>query len=342
MNAWKKIEQKQFSPLYLLYGTESYIINETKQKLVANVLTEDDTDFNLSVYDLEETPVELAIEDAETFPFTGGTKLVILNNPLFLTGDKTKDKTEHNVKKLEQYIEDPSPYTILVLSGPYEKLDERKKLTKLLKSKAQVIEAKKLSEGELKIWVREQAALSGVQIDERAIDELLGIAGTDLARLAQELEKLSLYAAETNRIDVASVHLLTSRSLEQNVFGLVEKVVARNIDDALRIYYDLLKQNEEPIKILSVLAGQFRLIYQVKESLRRGYGQQQIAGMLKVHPFRVKLAAGQAPSFTEQELCEIIRLLAEGDMQMKGGGLAKEVVIELFLFRLNSLASRAK
>ena len=75
MDVWKKIEKKQFSSLYLLYGTEAYIINETKQKLMANVLTEEEMDFNLSVYDLEETPIEEAIEDAETFPFFGRKKI---------------------------------------------------------------------------------------------------------------------------------------------------------------------------------------------------------------------------------------------------------------------------
>lgn len=143
MNAWKKIEQGKFSPLYLLYGTEGFLINETKQKLMANVLTEEDLDFNLSVYDLEETPIELAIEDAETIPFTGDYKLLFLHNPFFLTSEKNKSKVEHNLKKLELYIQEPSPYSIVVLTGSYEKLDERKKITKLLKKDAEVIDVKK-------------------------------------------------------------------------------------------------------------------------------------------------------------------------------------------------------
>ena len=54
-----------------------------------------------------------------------------------------------------------------------------------------------------------------------------------------------------------------------------------------------------------MLAGQFRLIYQVKELSRRGYGQQQMAGFLKTHPFRVKFAAGQANQFTDEELTNL-------------------------------------
>ncbi|MBS4199733.1 DNA polymerase III subunit delta [Bacillus sp. FJAT-49732] len=337
MKLWEKIDRKQFSPLYLLYGTEAFIINETKQKLVTNVLTEEEMDFNLSVYDMEETAIEVALEDAETFPFFGERKLVFINNPLFLTSEKSKEKVEHNIKKLESYIESPSPYSILVFAGNYEKLDERKKITKLLKKNAEIIEAKKLTEAELRNWIKGQIEAKNRQIEETAIDLLLSLVGPDLMKLHSELEKLSLYIEESNIITSEIVVRLTSRSLEQNIFDLVDKVVHRKMEEVFRIYYDLRKQNEEPIKILALLASQFRLIYQVKELLKRGYGQPQIASTLKTHPFRVKLASGQARSFTDKELGEIIHLLAQTDEQLKTGGTGREVSLELFLLKLGNL-----
>ncbi|PTY83213.1 DNA polymerase III subunit delta, partial [Heyndrickxia sporothermodurans] len=135
-----------------------------------------------------------------------------------------------------------------------------------------------------------------------------------------------------------TVENLTSRSLEQNIFSLVDKVVHRKINEALRIYYDLLKQNEEPIKILSILANQFRLLYQTKELQRRGYGQQQMASYLKVHPFRIKLAAGQAKLFSEEELKRIMLLCADSDYQMKTSGMNKVMITEMLLFKLSKSA----
>ncbi|MEH7885434.1 DNA polymerase III subunit delta [Bacillus sp. JJ1609] len=335
MDIWKKISKKQIDPVYLLYGTEAFLINETKQLLIEHVLDDEEKDFNLSVYDLEETPIEVALEDAETFPFMGEKRLVILQNPVFLTSEKSKGKVEHNLGKLEEYLSQPAPYSIVVFSAPYEKLDERKKITKELKRKAAVIEAKKLTEQELVTWVKERASLSGVEIEKDAIELLLSLAGTNLFMLTSEIDKLSLYAGESRSINKEIVDRLTARSLEQNIFTLVDKVVHRNVEGALRIYYDLLKQNEEPIKILSVITGQIRLIYQVKELSRKGYGQQQIAGTLKIHPFRVKLAAGQAGSFSDEELMRIIKLLADADYQMKTGGMRKEMLIEMILFQIN-------
>ncbi|ESU30596.1 DNA polymerase III subunit delta [Bacillus sp. 17376] len=335
LDIWKKISKKQVDPVYLMFGTETFLINETKQLLVDNVLDDEEKDFNYSVYDLEETPIEAALEDAETFPFMGEKRLVILQNPVFLTSEKSKGKVEHNLAKLEEYLSQPAPYSIVVFSAPYEKLDERKKVTKELKQKATVIEAKKLSEQETKSWVKERAQANGAIIDNDAIELLLTLAGTNLFMLTSEIDKLALYAGENHPISREIVDRLTARSLEQNIFSLVDKVVHRNVESALRIYYDLLKQNEEPIKILAVITGQFRLIYQVKELARKGYGQQQIAGTLKIHPFRVKLAAGQAVAFADEELTRIIKLLADADYQMKTGGMKKEMLIEMILFQIN-------
>lgn len=334
LDVWKKIKKKQFTPMYVLYGTEDFLINETKQLLVNYALSEEEIEFNLSSYDLEETPIEVAIEDAETFPFVGERRLIFLNNPTFLTGEKSKSKIEHNLNKLEAYLKEPAPYSIIVFSGAYEKLDERKKLTKELKRQGTVVDAKKLNEQELILWVKERVAISGVEIDDEAVHQLLTLSGTNLLMLTTEVDKLALYANGGKKIDVNMVEKLVSRSLEQNIFSLVDKIVQRKIEDAFRIYYDLLKQNEEPLKILAILAGQFRLIYQVKELARKGYGQQQIAGFVKVHPFRVKLAAGQARLFEDEELAQIMNMLADADYLAKTGGMNKEMILEMFLFRL--------
>jgi DNA polymerase III subunit delta len=337
---WKQIKKKQFAGVYLLYGTESFLIHETIQMLVSHVLNDEEKDFNLSTYDLEETPIELALEDAETFPFMGEKRLVILQNPVFLTSEKTKEKVEHNISKLEEFLNNPSPYSIVVLAAPYEKLDERKKITKELKRKAVIGEAKKLNDPELRNWIKERVLANAVQIEDKAIDKMIMIAGSNLFVLTNEIDKMSLYVGVEKRIDLKTVEMLVSKTLEQNIFELVDKVVHRKIEDALRIYYDLLKQNEEPIKILALLAGQFRLIYQVKELSRKGYGQQQIAGALKQHPYRVKLAAGQATLFSEDELKRMMLLFADADYQMKTGGLNKTMIIEMIFFQLNTLTQK--
>ncbi|WP_110926929.1 DNA polymerase III subunit delta [Bacillus massiliglaciei] len=334
LDVWKDIKKGKFAPVYLLYGQEGYLIQETKQLLAENALTEEEIDFNFSQFDMEETPVETALEDAETMPFMGERRLVFVQNPFFLTAEKNKSKVEHNIKRLEAYLADPVPYSVLVFIAPYEKLDERKKITKELKRRAAVVEAKKLGEHELKVWVRERAAESGVQIDEQAIDRLLELSGTNLMMLTNEIDKLSLYAGEEKRIEPAVVEKLVAKSLEQNIFTLVDHILQRKVESGIAILRDLLRQNEEPIKILSVMAGQVRLLYQVKELSRQGYSQQKIAGLMKVHPYRVKLALEKVRRFEERELMAMMAEMAEADYRMKTGQGDKTLMLELLMIKI--------
>jgi len=337
MDVLKELKKGRFRSLYLLYGPEQYFIEEARQLLIKGALGGDNTDLNVNSFDMMEVPVEAALEEAETLPFLGDRKLVFVQNPVFFTAEKAK--IEHNVKRLEQYLQDPAPFTILVFQGRFEKLDERKKLTKLIKKQAGVLEAKRPAERELSGWIKGRAAEEGVIIEEEAIHQLLAIAGFNLSVLSMEIMKLALHAGPGNEITEESVTALTARTLESDIFRLVDRIVTGNLPEALRIYYDLIRLNEEPLKILAVIAGQFRLIYQVKELMKKGYGQQQVAGHLKVHPFRVKIAGGQARAFSDGQLAAIVQMLAESDYEMKSSGMDKKMIIELFFFRLQTMMS---
>lgn len=334
LDVWKNIKKGQFSQVYLLHGTEAYLLNETKQLLLQYALQEDEIDFNFAQFDLEETPIETALEDVETLPFMGERRLVFMQNPFFLTSEKTKSKVEHNVKRLEAYLEDPVPYSIIVFIAPYEKLDERKKITKELKRKATIVEAKKLHEHELKVWIKDKINAANIEMRDEAIERLLELAGTNLMMLTNEIDKMILYVNGTNSITIETVEKLVAKSLEQNIFSLVDSILQRNITETMTIFHDLMRQNEEPIKILSVMAGQVRLLYQVKELSRQGYSQQKIASVLKVHPFRVKLAQEKTSQFQEHELLALMNELAEVDYKMKTGQGDKAITLELLLLKM--------
>ncbi len=329
----KNFKKKQFAPIYLLYGTEIYFINETVNILLAEALEEGDRELNTVTYDLDEVYLEDVIEDAHTLPFFGERKVILVKSPYFLTSQK--EKLEQNVKVLEKYISEPSPFSTLVFIAPFEKLDERKKITKLLKKEAEVLEANALQGQDIRAWIASQGTDQRVQIESDAIDLLLELVGNNMLLLSQEIQKLLLYAGADSVISQEIVAQLVPKSAEQSVFSLVERVVQRDIAGAMRMLEELLVQQEEPIKILALLANQFRLLYQVKELQQRGYAQNQAASHLGVHPYRVKLAMGQAQRFSFQELRSIIDHLADADYDMKTGKLNKRLVLEIFLMRLS-------
>lgn len=333
--ALKKIKAKHFAPIYLLLGTEGFLMREIRNAIIEHALDVEEHDFNLSFYDMEEQSVDVAIEDSETLPFMGERRVVVMTNPFFLTAEKNKSKMEHNTDRFISYIKEAAPYTILVIQAPYEKLDERKKIVKELKKQAEVIEAQPLGERDLKLWMKDKAMQNGAVLEDAAAEELLKIAGVNLSVLAQEINKMAMYIGVSDQgISVDTVKLLAAKSIEHSVFELIEKMVHRRVDEALELFYDLVRNNEEPIKLHALIANQFRLLYQVKDLSEQGYSQQKMAGILRVHPYRVKLASQQGRYFERAELMKMVDNLAEADYLMKSGKIDKQLAMEMLLIKL--------
>lgn len=335
IEALKKIKAKHFAPIYLLLGTETFLMKEIRDSIIEHALDEEEHDFNLSFYDMEEQPVDVAIEDAETLPFMGERRVVVLSNPFFLTAEKNKSKVEHNTDRFLAYIQEAAPYTIMVIQASYEKLDERKKIVKQLKKYAEVMEVQPLGERDLKMWMKDKAMQNGADLSDAAAEELLKIAGVNLSVLSQEINKMAMYIGVSEpEISVDVVKKLAAKSIEHSVFELIEKMVHRKVDEALELFYDLVRNNEEPIKLHALIANQFRLLYQVKDLSEQGYSQQKMAGILRVHPYRVKLASQQGRYFERGELMKMVDDLAEADYLMKSGKIDKQLAMEMLLIKL--------
>lgn len=333
--AIKDIKQGRVSPLYVCYGTEKYQIQEFVGLLQDQLVDPDQKDFAIATFDLAETPIEVVVEEAETMPFLVERKLIVVrDSTLLVAGGKEGGKIEHKVEALLTYIGNPADHSVVVFVVNGEKLDERKKVVKAIKSAGTVLSFLPLGGGELVQWVVQEVEKRGCRIGRDAAEALIAASGVQMAVLAAEMDKLCLYAGAGGIIDTAAVDQLVARSTEQNVFVMVEHIAAIRLEQALGIFYELLKQREEPIKIAALIARQFRIMLQVKELARQSYSQQQIASQLSLHPYVVKLAGDQARKFETGRLKAILSELAELDYRMKSGQIDKVLGLELFLLKL--------
>ncbi|WP_416149298.1 DNA polymerase III subunit delta [Salipaludibacillus sp. HK11] len=333
VNVLKELNQKKLSPLYLLYGSETYLIEDIIQRIMSQALSKEEQEFNLSKFDMNEHSVELAVEEAYTFPFMGGRRVVFLKDAFFFTTQKGTNKVEHDLSKLLSYIEDPAQETVMIIQAPYEKLDERKKIVKVMKKQASVMDGRPLEERELKQWMLDKAEEYQVTFDSKAQERLLMLTGADLMIMASEIKKLAMHVGEGEVVTQDHVDNLVARSLEQDIFSLVDGVVKAQVNKALKIYKDLLKQKEAPVKIIALMVRQFRILYQVKQLTQQGYGEKIIASQLKLHPYVVKLAARQVQKFRDGELLHLLDQLADLDFSIKTGRINPELGVELFLLK---------
>ena len=58
-------------------------INETIKLITTEALEEEDREFNVVTYDLEEAYLEDVVEDARTLPFFGERKVLLINHRYF-------------------------------------------------------------------------------------------------------------------------------------------------------------------------------------------------------------------------------------------------------------------
>lgn len=329
----KKVNAGDLAPVYLVLGTEQFLAYRFKQALYSQVVVTEDDELNAASFDMSDHPVGAAVDEANTIPFFGEKRLVSIEHPYFLTGEKKKTAIEHDVSDLVTYLEAPSESTVLVFYAPYEKLDERKKIVKLLKKVATIIDVTTMAEKDVRQYVQQSIKNEGYTMTPEAFELFIHLTDMDLSKIMSELTKLLLYSSDTKKITKPMIESLVPKTLEHNIFDMVNYVVNGQAEDALVLYRDLLLQGEETIKINAILIGQFRLLLQVKIMQGAGYQQSNMQDIIKIHPYRLKLAQQQARQFSEETLKEMFKGLVETDYGIKTGALDKELLFELFLLK---------
>ncbi|WP_308640000.1 DNA polymerase III subunit delta [Paenibacillus silvisoli] len=332
MKEWKA---GKFRPVYVLYGKDRYRMRQFVANLTEKLLPPEEQELGIVKFDTSESPVEEAVAEAETLPFFASRKLVLVRDAAVLAAASGKEsKIEHGTDALIAYLKQPNESSVIVFQVMAEKLDERRKVVKLLKEQDALIPFQELQETELLQWTAKRAEEQGRTMSRDAAQLLLARTGTNMQQLAHEVDKLCLHAGSGGAIGVTDVEQLIVSTVEEDVFALIDAMASLQVERALKLYGELLLRREEPIKIAALIARQFRIMLQVKELEQHNYSPQQMAGQLGLHPYAVKLAAEKAKRFSAQTLGKHLSKLAELDYGMKTGRVDKTLGLELFLLSL--------
>ncbi len=305
--------------VYLLYGLKDFQINEEIKNLTKN-----QNDMNISRYDLNNTPLKDAIDDAETYSMFAETKTVIVENASMFTTLTSKDSDI-----VENYLNNINKSTNLIFTSHTEKIDTRKKITKLIKKVGIV---KEFNE-EISPLNLTKNLLKDYDISEKTINLFLDRVGNNPLIIQNEINKIKIYKNKDKNITDKDIINLTNKNIDIDIFKLIDYIVQKNKEKAIELYYEMLKINEEPIKIIVILANQFRIMYQSKELLKKGYSEKDIASILKIHPYRVKLAIQNSRNYSSKTLLEYLNNLADIDIGIKTGKLNKDLALELFILK---------
>lgn len=333
----KNLTPQSLPPILVLTG-EDVGQFEWLKKEISNNIGYDPSDLNYSYFDMKEASYADVELDLVSLPFFADEKIVILDHLLDLTTAKKRYLTDEELKQFERYLESPSESTRLVIFAE-GKLDSKRRLVKLLKRDAQIIEAASPKEQDLKRYFSSQAQEMGLQFVGDALDQLLLKSGYDFGELQKNLTFLQAYK-EDGQISLEDIEEAVPKTLQDNIFDLTQMILQRRIDPARTLVKDLRLQGEDEIKLIAILLSQFRMFSQVKMFSEEGQTESQIVTSLselsgrKINPYQVKFALRDSRKISLAFLKQAMMIFIETDYAIKNGSYDKDYLFDLALLKV--------
>ena len=333
----KHLTVQTLPPILVLTGEDVGQFEWLKKDILKKI-GYDPSDLNYSYFDMKEASYAEVELDLVSLPFFADKKIVILDHLLDLTTTKKRYLTDEELKQFESYLENPSESTRLVIIAE-GKLDSKRRLVKLLKRDAQIIEATTPKEQDLKRYFASQAQELGLQFVGDSLDQLLLKSGYDFGELQKNLALLQAYK-EDGQITLEDIKEVVPKSLQDNIFDLTQMILKRQIDQARNLVKDLRLQGEDEIKLIAILLGQFRMFSQVKIFSEEGQSESQIVASLsdlsgrKVNPYQVKFALRDSRRLSLSFLKQAMTTFIETDYAIKSGTYEKDYLFDLALLKV--------
>jgi len=324
----QSINKKEYKPIYLLHGQESYFIDQLTEKLEKEVLSETDKAFNQTVLYGKDIDAAQLVSTAQRFPMMAPYQVVIL-------------KEAQQMKQLDKilsYTEKPSPQTILVIAHKGKTINARSKLVKTVTATGVCFTSKPLYENQVPKWIIDQIKLKGYEFEPevpRMIAENLGV---DLNRIAKEIDKIIINLKDEKTITLKHIEQHAGIRREFNVFELSKALGNKDWAKALKIA-NYFAQNPKAAP-LPLLMGSLYNTYNRLLMIKRLGAKSDNEVMKAVSigsPYIFKQTKQQAIKFNALQLEATLSLLLEYDLKSKGvdnfdnkpGELIKEMVCRI-------------
>jgi DNA polymerase III subunit delta len=305
------LKKKIYKPVYFLAGEEPYYIDQISKYIEENVLEESEKDFNQSIIYGDDTTIPGIIESSRRFPMMANQQVIIVREA----------QTLRKIEDLAVYTENPLVSTILVINYKYKTLDKRTKLFKSLEAKGVYFESSRLRDYQLPAWIKEYLMARGVKIEGDAGSLLTEYLGTNLGKVANELDKMIISLPEDKRlITMAVIEKSIGISKDFNNFELQKAVGEKNIEKANRIgmyFANNPKDNPITLTIASLFSyfSKILLFHSLKDK-----SKNSVAAALKINPYFVREYETAARNYNPGKTVSVISLLRKYDMKSKGVG----------------------
>ena len=307
----QNLKKKIYHPIYVLMGEEPYFIDLISDYIANNILEEGERSFNQTILYGKDTDKDSLFTIARRFPMMSANQVVILKEAQYFNNLE---------EELLSYIENPLNSTILVICYKYKMLDKRKKFVKLAGEKGIVFESPKIYENQLIVWINKYCLDNGYKINPQASAMLAEYLGTEISKVANELDKLMILLPLGTTISPMDIEKNIGISKDYNIYELQNAIGEKDVLKANRIINHFgANQKQNPIpKTISSLYFYFSKL--LKYNFLHDKSRSNITKALSVQPYFIDGFLKAAKNYPPQKLVEIIALLREIDMKSKGVG----------------------
>ena len=328
-----KLKNKQYAPIYFLQGEEPYYIDLIANYIEEKVLSESDKGFNQVVLYGKDADVATILLQAKRYPMMAERQVVIVKEAQTVVDiDK-----EAGIKQLETYFQNPLPSTILVFCYKHKVLDGRKAFAKIVNKHAVLLTTKKLYGNQVPAWVNSYIQSKGLQINPKATLLLSEYIGSDIARLANEIDKLALNLQAGQTISDQMVQQQVGISKDYNIFELQTALISQDILKANRIvnYFEANPKNNPLIPNITLLFSFFTKLLCLHASSDKS--ESAIGKSLGNRSFLVKEYVQAMRIYNYARTVQIIGFIRLADLQSKGiegGNLAEGEILRELVFKI--------
>lgn len=312
------LESGTLKPVYLLYGDESYLKRHYRGRFEKLLAGEDG--MNLSVFEGKDISEDAVIDSADTLPFFAERRLIIVEESGWF---------KSSLERLPDYLAVMPETTVLLFLE--SAVDKRNRLYKAVQKRGCLCELTHPDERGLSLWAARYLARAGKKITASTMERFLGYVGDDMENVKNELEKLISYLGEREVVELRDVDTITSITLTNRIFEMVNAITAHRTAEAMRLYEDLLALKEPPMRILFLIARQYHQLRAVKELALSGKNKNEIAKLLKLPAFVAARMMAQVRPHPEAALSGMVRRCVELEERVKTGDMQDRLAVELLI-----------
>lgn len=329
----KEQQQGQFDMVYFLQGTEPFFIDNVIENIELNALDDSQKSFNQYVLYGKETNLTDILNIARKYPMMGERQVVIVKEAQEMRGWNKEDQ----INLLINYLENPSPTTVLAFGYKYKTLDKRTKLAKAFGKEAVVLDSKKLYDNQVPDWLRSYANALGVKLSNKAVMIMAENIGNNLQRLSNEIEKLKINSKEGQEIDEAMVQKYVGISKDYNSFELQTAIAIRNETKAFKIV-KYLAANPSANPLVMTLGSLYSFFSKLL-ILHHQHAEEknEVARLIGVHPFFANEYVQAKRNYPVNIVTRNIQVIYDADLQSKGIGFAsmsEGAILQELVFKL--------